>query len=215
MLIKKNISENQFKGIIMADYQYTTVPGKLKKLLSKIREVGVPSKASIKWLKSIGFKSSNDGTLLTVLKFINFIDSSSVPTEKWKDYRGANHSQVLASAIREGYEDLYTVYPDAHLRGQSEIEHVVSTSSSAGKQVVGKTVRTFQSLCEQADFSASGVPKPPANSIPPKGINIGSQIQPSLHIDIQIHISPDAKPEQIEQIFNSMAKHLYKGKDVS
>jgi hypothetical protein len=30
----------------------------------------------------------------------------------------------------------------------------------------------------------------------------------SLHIDIQIHISPEAKPEQIEQIFASMAKHL-------
>lgn len=33
--------------------------------------------------------------------------------------------------------------------------------------------------------------------------------QPSIHIDIQIHISADAKPEQIDQIFASMAKHLY------
>lgn len=32
---------------------------------------------------------------------------------------------------------------------------------------------------------------------------------PSLHIDIQIHISADAKSEQIEKIFESMAKHLY------
>ena len=112
----------------MADYQYTTVPGKLKELLSKIREVGIPPKASIKWLKSIGFKSSNDGTLLTVLKFINFIDSSSIPTDKWKDYRGTNHAQVLASAIREGYAELYNVYPDAHSREYDDIEHVVSTS---------------------------------------------------------------------------------------
>ena len=33
---------------------------------------------------------------------------------------------------------------------------------------------------------------------------------PSLHIDIQIHIDSDATPEQIDQIFASMAKHLYK-----
>lgn len=33
---------------------------------------------------------------------------------------------------------------------------------------------------------------------------------PSLHIDVQIHISPDASPEQIEQIFKSMAIHLYR-----
>lgn len=31
---------------------------------------------------------------------------------------------------------------------------------------------------------------------------------PSLHIDIQIHISPEATPEQIDQIFASMGKHL-------
>jgi hypothetical protein len=33
--------------------------------------------------------------------------------------------------------------------------------------------------------------------------------EPSIHIDIQIHISPDASAEQIEQVFANMAKHLY------
>lgn len=33
---------------------------------------------------------------------------------------------------------------------------------------------------------------------------------PSVHIDIQIHIDANAKPEQIEKIFESMAKYLYK-----
>lgn len=36
--------------------------------------------------------------------------------------------------------------------------------------------------------------------------------QPAVHIDIQIHISSDAKPEQIDQVFASMAKHLYNKK---
>ncbi len=31
---------------------------------------------------------------------------------------------------------------------------------------------------------------------------------PNLHVDIQIHISPDSTPEQIDRIFESMAKHL-------
>ncbi len=30
----------------MAEYTYTTVPGKMSKLLAKIREVGVPSKVN-------------------------------------------------------------------------------------------------------------------------------------------------------------------------
>jgi hypothetical protein len=36
------------------------------------------------------------------------------------------------------------------------------------------------------------------------------QPEPSLHIDVQIHISPDASSDQIEQIFANMAKYLYR-----
>jgi hypothetical protein len=32
---------------------------------------------------------------------------------------------------------------------------------------------------------------------------------PNVHLDIQIHIPADASPDQIDQIFASMAKHLY------
>jgi hypothetical protein len=37
----------------------------------------------------------------------------------------------------------------------------------------------------------------------------GLSNQPSVHIDFQIHISPEASPEQIDQIFASMRRHLY------
>ena len=33
--------------------------------------------------------------------------------------------------------------------------------------------------------------------------------RPALHIDIQVHIDPTSSPEQIDQIFASMARHLY------
>jgi hypothetical protein len=42
-------------------------------LLDKIRTVGVPPKVSGSWLKSIGFTSSNDATLIGVLKFIAIV----------------------------------------------------------------------------------------------------------------------------------------------
>lgn len=200
----------------MADYPLTTVIGKIKPLLGKIREVGVPQKATVQWLKTIGFKSSNDPSLLTALRFIGFIDASSVPTDTWKQYRGANHAKVLAGAIREGYSALYQIYPDAHTRTASEIEHVISTSSNAGKQAITKTVKTFQNLCGEADFSAAGDVAPPPPPPPPgtgtTPVNPVSTNSPSLHIDIQVHISPDSSPEQIDKIFESMAKHLYKQK---
>ena len=36
--------------------------------------------------------------------------------------------------------------------------------------------------------------------------------RPALHIDIQVHIDPTSSAEQIDQIFASMAKHLYGNK---
>ena len=33
---------------------------------------------------------------------------------------------------------------------------------------------------------------------------------PSVHIDIQIHIDSSATSEQIDQLFESMARHLYR-----
>lgn len=47
---------------------------------------------------------------------------------------------------------------------------------------------------------------PPARETPDTG---GKRtFSPNLHVDIQIHISPDSSPEQIDKIFESMAKHL-------
>ena len=54
----------------MADYPYTTVPGKISKLFERIKETGVPEKATQKWLKSIRFTSSNDRSLLRILAFV-------------------------------------------------------------------------------------------------------------------------------------------------
>jgi len=97
----------------MADYVYTTVPGKVKALLAKIRQVGIPPKATVQWLKTLGFSSSNDTTLLGVLKFVSLTDSTGVPTAAWTNYRGADYKSVLGDAIRRGYAELFSVYPDA------------------------------------------------------------------------------------------------------
>ncbi len=201
----------------MGNFSYSVVPGKIKPLMAKIRTVGVPTKVTVQWLKSVGFKSSNDKTLIGVLKFIGFIDASGVPTDRWSQYRGGAHKRVLGDAIRQGYSDLFAVYADANQRSQTDLDHVFSTSSSGGKQVIAKTIATFRALVEEAEFSLVGetdlhietgpLHTPPINQ-PREGEQLISS-GPALHIDIQIHISPEASPEQIEQIFASMAKHVY------
>lgn len=156
------------------------------------------------------------------MHFIGLIDASGTPTPDWKNYRGSKHGQVLANAIRQGYTDLFAVYPDANIRSDDEIEHVISTSSNAGKQAITKTVRTFKNLCAEGDFTAAGEVIPPmlpgvgaAQGVTEAGALPSASSRSdtlSLHIDIQVHISPDSTPEQIDKIFESMSKHLYKQK---
>lgn len=210
----------------MTDFAYTTVPGKIKPLMEKIRAVGIPSKATVQWLRTVGFTSSNDSSLVGVLKAIGFVDGASVPTSTWSAYRGAKHRSVLGEAIQKGYSELFAVYPDAWKVSNSDLEHVFATSTSAGKQVISKTVASFKALCECADFGTAGVADAqslhttaplhaPVSETPvnQKAVSTNGGIGPSVHIDLQIHVSPEATPEQIDQIFKSMAKHLYGAKD--
>jgi hypothetical protein len=205
----------------MGDFTYTTVPGKIKGILDKVRQVGVPPKATIQWLKVIGFTSSNDASILSVFKAVGLTDQSGVPTSTWTAYRGAHHKRVLGDAIRAGYAELFAVYPDAWQRSNADLEHVFSTSSTAGKQVIQKTVGTFKALCECAEFGSPEVQASPMVHTGPMHLpaagatsaplhpSTPSGPSPSVHIDVQIHISPEASTDQIDQIFKSMAKHLY------
>lgn len=142
----------------MADApSYSTVPGRIPELLKKVRETGVPPKVTYEWLKAVGFTSSNDRSLVAVLRQIGFIDGSGAPTPAWREYRGAEHRQVLGRAVALGYETLYATYPDAHNRSNADLSNFFSTKTSAGKQAVDKMVTTFKNLAKEADFSA-GVP---------------------------------------------------------
>lgn len=126
---------------------------------------------------------------------------------------------MLGEGIRQGYSELYTVYPDAHLRSNTELDHVFSSSSKAGKQAIDKAVSTFKNLAAEAEFTNGAIegethfesemlhaPVTDSKAAAKAGAKSNA---PSLHIDIQVHVSSEASAEQIDQIFASMAKHLY------
>ena len=209
----------------MSDFKYTNVYGKLEDLLEKIRTTGVPPKANKSWLDTLGYTSSNDRSMTSILKALGFIDQSNVPQDRWRAYRGANHRQVLGEAIRETYADLFNLYPDACDRSDNELENFFRTRTDAGDQVVRKITSTFKALCSNADLggkvslnadppeTAKPDQKKKSGDSPPRRQDTGALAEsfgPTVHIDIQIHISPESSAEQVDQIFKSMAKHLYK-----
>lgn len=168
--------------------------------------------------------------MVKVLEFIDFVDGSTQPTERWRNYRGSTHRVVMAKAVREGYSELFHTYPTAYELDNDALEAFFSTKTDAGKQVVTRMARTFTELCELSDFDGDTTidgarltdlntqpndtalqqetkeVSQPATAIPSMPT---AGLRPSLHIDVQIHISSDLSTEQIDQVFASMAKHLY------
>ncbi|BCA58826.1 DUF5343 domain-containing protein [Sphingomonas sp. HMP6] len=191
---------------------------KLSHCWTKLKQLGFP-KVTNAWLKTIGFTSSNDGSLIGVLKVAQLIDGSQAPTALWQKFRGSEGPTALAEGIRTGYSELYGVYPDAHDRPSIDLENVFSQSSKAGRQAISKAVATFKNLAKEADFSKSSQAVPAEAEhfetttlhapVEGKHPTNARGTAPNLHIDVQVHISADASVEQIDQIFASMAKHLY------
>jgi hypothetical protein len=208
----------------MLEVPYTTVPGTLKKLLNKIRIIGKPKKATYNWLTSIGFASSNARTTIGVLRYIDLLDESGAPTERWSNYRGADHKQVLGKAIKDAYVELYSTYPNAHDIDKTELEHYFSTKSNAGKQTIGKMAATFKALCSEADFITAPLSgydevgkKPVAADLPAHEVVAGkmSALGSGVTVNINVQLTLPATTDETvyDKLFSAMKKHLIRGND--
>lgn len=202
------------------DYPYTKSVKSIPRLFDEIRKVGTPPKVTVTYLKSIGFTSSNDSYLVNLLKGIDFISSSGVPTDRWKGYRGHDPRQVMAAAVRQGYGSLFATYPDAPKRDDEAIANLIRQNTNYGADTVGRVVASFKALCALSDFSeeaevaaTSGSAEPPSPG-PALAVSNGGQTtvtsagQPVINLNIQLELPPQADEKFYDAFFEAMKKHL-------
>ena len=195
----------------MSEIPYTPLTKKISRYFAKFQDVGIPDKVSRKWLESLGYKSGNDVYIIRILKAIGFLDTSNVPTDKWRRYKDPTlASAVLAEGIRAGYSDLFETYEDAFRKDREALYAYFSSKTGKAKRTVDLMVNTFVNLCQLADFEA--VPtelavapkKPELPSITPKI----KGVIPEIHINIQLHLPATDDPSIYENLFKSLKKHL-------
>ncbi|MDD5473900.1 MAG: DUF5343 domain-containing protein [Candidatus Methanoperedens sp.] len=204
----------------MSDFPYSNATGKIKPFFEKIHQVGIPEAADKKWLASIGFMGTNDQRIVSVLKFIEFVDQSGKPTDRWVEYRDKSRfKKVLAEAIKKGYAELFQTYPDAHQRNVDELKNFFSTRTKGGAQVISYTVTTFNNLCEMADFNnITREPQASQEQAPrqetkvelgtTKNITQGLGAGVAININIQLTV-PDTTDEVVyDKFFAALKKHL-------
>lgn len=200
----------------MDKFAYTLSPGNIKPFLEKIQTAGVPPKLSLTLLKSLGFKSSNNRTLIAVMKALGFISSKGVPTEKWTLFRDRTTAKrVLADAIREHYDELFKLYPDAHRKDNEALTNFFTSQTKLGERAVGAMVQTFKALVENADFES------PDFITPPLPVTVSDQVPDSrpvrthvsnqgtvININIQLTLPDTTNVDTYEAIFKALKKHI-------
>src|SRR5262249_52753607 len=135
----------------MAEFPYTPVPNNLRRLLEKIPTVGVPEKATQRWLTGLGFTGGNNMRNLAVMREVGIIGSDGTPTELYKALR-AKDRPTFAAGIRKHYADLFSTYPDAHRKDNEALVAFVRSKTTYGEPTVQLAVRTFKVLAEFGDF---------------------------------------------------------------
>ena len=181
--------------------------------------------------------NSARANVLPFLKTLGIVDDEGKTLERAKQWRDDEHyTEACKAILKEVYpKDLLEAVPNPN-KERTQVERWFANHTGAGQAAVGRMAALYAVLVE-ADASKqpdqdktrtrkkdkepaktktpetarSGV-TPPAPAHQPAATNSFQQPQqaPGININLEIHISADATPDQIDQIFASMAKHIYR-----
>lgn len=182
-------------------------------------------------------EASAGANVLPALKAFGIVGEDGKPTDLAYDWRDDSKykevcEKIIAKVYPQGLQDLF----HDSTTSLDDLKSWFMRSAKVGEAAAIKFARTYHMLLK-ADIeqtkettSTNRKPKSAVTSKPQKEstkstkkaeqqvvevqvvgndkAQLSSSLTPSLHIDIQIHISPESSADQIDKIFESMAKHL-------
>lgn len=176
--------------------------------------------------------------VLPFLKPLGIIDDESKTTEQTKLWRDDGHyPEVCKAIVTKVYpKELIDAVPNPRDNREAAkrwfANHTGSGDSACSRMAALYTVLIEADPTLQPDGKGSKPKEKTQKKTPTKKITKVKEVQtmpkietpqmnalvpplitchgPDVSINLQIHISADASPDQIEQIFAAMAKHIYK-----
>ncbi len=181
-------------------------------LFQKMKSAKIPDAFTHKFLShTIGLKSTADRALISLLRSLGFLDTTSKPTERYKLYKNDTASRkVMADAIKEAYRDLYAANENIHVLGNEEMKGIVSQVSGGDSAQVSKILGTFKALVPLADFSYNSDKEEEerdevfADKLAVAPSNDG--FTTDFHFNIQVHLPSNCSEETYLNIFSAIRK---------
>ncbi len=217
---------------------YPTIPAKAWWALREKFDQTVPTKVTPSYLATVLESQENSvrANVLPGLRAVGLIDEDGVPTQRanqWRDAEG--YPDACRNILREVYpRELREAVPDPssdreaakrwfkNNTGCGENAAVKMTSlycrlvDAEPKEENGSRRRAKSKKRATSKARTGGTNAPPAsepgssNRVPV--LNRGAPDLPEVRLSLEIRIDGSVTPEQIDQIFASMANHLY-GRD--
>jgi len=191
----------------------------------------------VKSLLSLSSDASANNNIIVPMKRLGLIDDNNKPTTLANDWRIDNKYQATCDAIVKAVypRELLDLLPDKTVdrsiaknwfmskgvglktadgmvslfvllkRGEVKEKQDRPSGTAKKSQQKTKALKTNNNTPKAKELGSSAM----ASSVPETKSYEKMSNRPNLHIDLQIHISPQSTSEQIETIFASMAKHLY------
>lgn len=194
-------------------FPYCTVPKSLRRFLETVPTKPKPPKITGGTLKVWGFRSSNDISILRVLKELGLLSSAGEPTTYYAGYMNKETgAAVLGARIKAVYEGLFQNVTNPEKASNDELKSFFNIHSGGGEKTIRFQIETFKALAAYATF---GETDPLEQSVgvsidevaSPKGAVGGN---PAIRIDLHIHLPENKTKADYDAILESIANHLYK-----
>jgi hypothetical protein len=201
-------------NVMPAEFPYMNSIGSIPTILGRIKEAGAPPRFTHEFLRtSLGFTSSNDRSIISILRQLGFLTSDGAPTDRYHEFRGNFGGKALAAGLREGWSDLFLADQNAHTKTATQLQSLFKSVSGKSESVAKKMALTFKALTDQADWSASA--NSPAVAItdddaPPPLDNTPREQLPSmtLHQDVHVHLPATSDVAVYRAIFRALKDEL-------
>lgn len=211
-------------GIEMAaEFPYMNAVKNVGPILTRIQEAGAPPKFTHEFLRtSLGFSSSNDRGIITVLKNLGFLAADGTPTDRYHQFRaGGQGRRALAEGLRDGWSELFLADQHAHEKSAGQLTELFKTVTGKSESVSKKMATTFKTLADAADWShPPSSPKPsPEEITPEESTTIKARTPPapngavptkgvSLHHDVHVHLPATSDVAVYRAIFRALREEL-------
>jgi hypothetical protein len=137
-------------------YPYIVSNNKIEPILKKIRSAAKPTKFTNEFLKQLGFLSSNDRAIISILRGLGFITDEGAPTEYFDRLKDSVDWQfALGERMKELYKDIFNIDTEIHKSTDQEIKGAIARVTGKDDASVSRYLATFKVLANLANFETS------------------------------------------------------------